>query len=648
MFLHRTPFLLPLVLLASGIILAPYFDIPVPIFLSITAAALLSGIFVPRMSLTGPLLCLAVFLIGHYLATPFPLPIEAKKVYRVEALCKEVLSGNNAVLSIGHQRVHLKVRDTLLQLRRGDSVTANGRLFPITDIGNFGAFSYNRYLLQKNIRYRLVPTSSPTRTVHTEDVASFFQHLRQKLTGKIDRFLPDGRERAVVKALCLGDKNDLDSETRNLFSSTGTVHLLAVSGLHTGAVFLLLSSLFNLLHLKHPKARLAIIPLLWCYACLTGLSPSVIRAANILSFIIIGNAFMKNYTPLNSIAASAFATLAVQPEAIYSLSMQMSYAAYTGIVTLYPTAEQHLRNFPAWLRHVCRLFCVSLAAQIATAPLAIYHFHTVNVAGPLINLIAVPITTLLFYSALVTTLLPLVISLHVGFIAHFLCRTLFLFLDAVDISHFSLSDLYPSTGHLLFTYGGVLLLILLLSTRHTRLPLRPLIAYGGCFLIFLAVFNYRTYNRREMVTYHLYGKSCILLNHKGKYAFLYHTTDSTHLRHIHPYIRQNRLTPMHSHDKRRGGNPLLTAPSYVSQRHGVSLITAKSPTPKHPSNIWIVCDNVFPQSSKEPYHTNPQKIIADASNRPACLRKWEAFCNLHRIEFLKTEDHGAVVIPLLK
>lgn len=634
-----------MILLAGGIVLAPVFRIPAIVSYSFLGATFLCGLFFFKQSFSGILLYISILLCGQHLATPPPFHTETYGISTLHCRCKETLSSNSYILSVADRLLYLRLPDTVSGYRAGDSLKIQGRLIRLKIIANIDAFNYNRYLKQKNIHFRIYPVAPVIKTGHSTNLYTFFQDIRQKLISKIDSLITHPRQQAVVKALCLGYKNELDKDTRTLFSSTGTIHLLAVSGLHTGAVYLLLCYLFRFLGLKHPKSHLVIIPLLWCYACLTGLSPSVIRAANILSFIIIGKAFAQDYTPLNSIAASAFFTLIFQPEALYSISMQMSYAAYSGIVLLYPLSKKFSSHIPTFLKPIYALLSVTLSAQLATTPLSIYYFHTFNPGSPLINLIAVPLTTLLFYSALLTLLLPLCIGLKISCITEYLCSALFFCLDKSGISHLNINNLYPTIGHTLFFYFQLFLLVLYLSERKKAI-FRFLLLNGCCWLIYICFFNIHIRNRQEIITYHLYGKSCILLNYNGYYTFLHNTSDSSDQKTIFPYIYYNRLISPGPDKSIITADFLYTHPQFINKKYNIGLITSDKDFPYPNTRLWIVSGNIFPDQVRQDTSRLPRQIIVDASNRPTCIRKWESFCRNHSIELLKTEEHGAIQIPL--
>lgn len=133
--------------------------------------------------------------------------------------------------------------------------------------------------------------------------------IRNNLATKLQQVIPDSTTYKLLAALCLGCRQEITSATKELFQNTGTIHILAISGLHIGAIFAFFLCLLRLFHFKSRKSRLILIPLIWFVACITSLSPSACRCSQpILSFITIGEAFKQETIPLNAIAAPLFFT----------------------------------------------------------------------------------------------------------------------------------------------------------------------------------------------------------------------------------------------------------------------------------------------------------------------------------------------------
>ena len=535
------------------------------------------------------------------------------------------------------------MRDSLARYRPGDSLHFRASIKVIKPVFPKDIFDYDRYLLlQKNIRYRLFPEGRIIRRGRKNTPYFFLQTVRSRLLRKTDTLISDTASRMLVKALCLGYKNDLDPEIKNTFVKTGTIHLLAVSGLHTGAVYLLLGFLLRLTGINNRYLHLALLPVLWMYAGITGLSPSVIRAAQILSFITIGRVFVRDYSPVNCIAASAFFTLLFQPHALYSISMQMSYAAYTGIILLYPLCHKTVSRFPKLIRPVGSLLCISLSAQLATFPLSIYYFHFFSLSGFLINIPAVPLATLLLYTSLILLILPYAIGLYHTFIVVWLCQGLLLILLNLSGLSLYLDTLYPSFLTVIFLY----LTFFTLYGSIKRKKYFPALGISLCLLSgSLCWNNYRLSHIREITVFHFRNRSCILLHYNGFYGFPGPAPDSFSRAKIAPYILRHKLKPLPEGCGILSKN--FTCIPGNTSRFSPSL---HIPGPEYASglsaSIWIITDNRQPPALTDSIPNFPTSVILDASNAPYSIRAWEKFCGERSISLKKTSELGHIRISL--
>lgn len=223
-----------------------------------------------------------------------------------------------------------------------------------------------------------------------------------------------GDELATTGALTLGYKDDIDPEVRRHFQVSGAAHVLAVSGLHTGILYglvlwlLTLGGRFKPLY-ENRFGRCAIsgvvIAVMWGYAWLTGMTPSVVRAVTMVTIFEVGRMVYRQAFSLNTIAAAAVLILAVRPTDLWSVSFQLSFAATTAIVSLTPTLPLKEGRWPQILKYIVGILVVSLAAQIGTLPITMYYFGQISCYFLLTNLIVLPIATVLVPCGLATIVL---------------------------------------------------------------------------------------------------------------------------------------------------------------------------------------------------------------------------------------------------
>lgn len=255
-------------------------------------------------------------------------------------------------------------------------------------------------------RYNLLPAKE-----HKEP-------LQVRLYRRLEAAGLQSDELATTGALTLGYKDDIDPEVRRHFQASGAAHVLAVSGLHTGILyglvlwFLTLGGRFKPLY-ENRAGRWAIsgvvIAVMWGYAWLTGMTPSVVRAVTMVTIFEVGRMAYRQAFSLNTIAAAAILILAFRPTDLWSVSFQLSFAATAAIVIMAKECEKyiHSRTFDhTWygriLSWITGTVIISIAAQVGTLPLTMYYFWQISCYFLLTNLIVLPLATVLVPFGLVT------------------------------------------------------------------------------------------------------------------------------------------------------------------------------------------------------------------------------------------------------
>lgn len=191
----------------------------------------------------------------------------------------------------------------------------------------------------------------------------------------IQRALPVGVDRDVAEAMFLGVASTIDFETMQRYASLGAIHILSVSGLHVGFLYLGLAFIFGFLR-RWPWIHFLMIMLfLWAYAGLTGFSGPVLRSAWMFSVILGAKSFRQNHHPVNTLAFSCLVLLAWDPQFIFQAGFQLSYAAVLGLI-LFQSKLKNCYTSKYWLiNQIWEVTCVAIAAQILTWPLVLYYFH---------------------------------------------------------------------------------------------------------------------------------------------------------------------------------------------------------------------------------------------------------------------------------
>jgi len=324
--------------------------------------------------------------------------IEKEKSVKCEVEVIAVKSGSKWENTEGKAIVYLAIDSVSELLTYGDKIIINGKWKSIENPSNPAQFNYKNYLYNSGITAQQYAKVDAWKYINSQadfSIMKFAFVYQKKLLKVLENNFQD-EELAVISALLLGYKDLLDRETIMTYSSSGAMHVLAVSGLHVGIIYLVLNSLFFFFgYIKYGNSlkAIALILSLWAYALLTGLSPSVLRAATMFSFIIIGSALKRETNIYNTLAASAFVLLLYNPYILLQVGFQLSYFAVLGIVYLQPKLYNLFRPSNWLMDKIWAITTVSVAAQLATFPLGMYYFHQFPNYFLLSNLFVIPLAT---------------------------------------------------------------------------------------------------------------------------------------------------------------------------------------------------------------------------------------------------------------
>jgi competence protein ComEC len=333
------------------------------------------------------------------------IPIEKQKVYSSQLDVVGIKVGDNWKKEDIRIWLYFEKDSLVGMLKAGQLLAFKTKLNNKVFANNPFGFNFENYLKLKQIDYTLYVKSGNWSLV-SDEVTGIKQqalNVRARLISIYESVGITGDELAVLSALTLGYKSSMDARIRNAYAGAGASHILAVSGMHVGILYSVFMLLFAWLKFfkKFRKYRfLLIASLLWAYAFITGLSPSVCRASTMFTFILFGLMLNKRVNIYNSLAASAFLLLFFKPLLLFDLGFQLSYVAVAGIVFFQPRIYRMFYFKQKWLDWLWGLTSVSIAAQLVTSPVTLYHFHQFPTYFWLSNMVVIVGATLLLYGAL--------------------------------------------------------------------------------------------------------------------------------------------------------------------------------------------------------------------------------------------------------
>ncbi len=504
-------------------------------------------------------------------------------------------------------------------------------------------FNYKEFLVRKGIMRQVDLGKSVFYTLPSEhnNIQAKAANLRRKITSSLSESGFEKDELAVVQALLLGQKQDISTETYNNFAAAGAIHILAVSGLHVGVILLFLHWLLGpLKRFKKGKIvkTLLIIICLWGFALLAGLSPSVVRAVTMFSFIAIGLEINRRTSTLNSIFLSLLLLLLINPQWIFEVGFQLSYLAVLSIVLLQPLLSGLYFPSNRIIKYFWDLLTVTLAAQAGILPLSLYYFHQFPGLFFLTNLLILPFLGVILIGGILLLFLA-VLDLLPHFIARAYESSIELLNGTVKFiaekEQFILKDI-PFSLPEVWAWYLLLFLVFLLARNYSYRNITAVLL-SVAVLQMVYIFK-RTEQENQLIVFHKSRNSII-----GQLQFnklkLYHnlSVPAKDLKMMRNFKVGENVTGLEE-------QPINNI--YSQKGHFLILIDSAGIIPSHlPTNSQLLLTG-SPRINLERVlkQVKPSAIIADGSNYPSAVKRWRKTARENGLPFHYTGEDGVYYI----
>lgn len=309
--------------------------------------------------------------------------------------------------------LYFKKEELTNELFYGTQIIIKKPLQVIANSGNPGAFDYRRYSLFNGITHQAFLSSNEFFILPNRNATVYKNILfksRAAVVAILKKYIKGEKEQGLAEALLIGYKDDLDKKLVEAYSNTGVVHVIAISGLHLGIIYWILLWITKPLKSRRSTWLRLIIILagLWSFSLLAGAQPSVLRSAVMFSAIAISIALNRQSSIYNTLALSAFCLLCWNPYWLWDVGFQLSYLAVLSIILFFRPIYNWCFFPNKSLDFVWKLMAVSLAAQILTLPISVYHFHQFPFLFLLANLVAVPLSSLILIGEIILCILSFI------------------------------------------------------------------------------------------------------------------------------------------------------------------------------------------------------------------------------------------------
>jgi competence protein ComEC len=538
-------------------------------------------------------------------------------------------------------KIYVYVSTSIDQLNTGDVLMTKRPPAQIHSVQNPGGFDFGAFAKRDGILHTLFinKTEEIVRLGHHQHIVRLIlNNTRKWIINTVQTHIKDPVESGLTEALLIGYKEDLDLTLQEKYTETGVSHIIAVSGMHLGLIFYVLHAILSLVVTRNTSRYISfciILPLLWIFAFVTGASASVMRSVLVFTLILLGNLFRKKTDSINVLLASAFFLLVIHPGIINDIGFQLSYAAVLSILIYEPFISKWVYTNNKALTYLWNMVSITLAAQILTTPIVLFHFKQFPLLFLITNMVAVPLSSivLLLAIALCATSLFLLPTASLAMAIHFCLALMNSYIEKIASIDFNTIQLSTSLSTSVCLYLLIITITVAALNRNSISILAVLLSLNTIFSIY-AIEQYQLLKTKQLLYLNFKGETCIIHQH-GKNAMVFVSSGFLNNRQLlkkQMKTFRNELGIEHWQIQ-----PLLNQPAiieYVSQEKSNRFI--------HLSRLTNTISNLRQLPAAL---TDSVLILADGSNKLWKIKQWEKQAQELNLRLHSIPEKGAFIIP---
>ncbi|WKB82287.1 ComEC/Rec2 family competence protein [Cellulophaga lytica] len=536
----------------------------------------------------------------------------------------------------GNFLLNLPINKNTKELNVDDEIAVFANATPINKPLNPHQFNYALYLKDLGIyhkieaenNYKLLSNSKKT-------IRGTAALIRNNIIKKLNNVGFGAEELSIIKALLLGERNTVQTETLDAYKNAGAVHILALSGLHIGILLVVLQFLLSPLEYL-PKGKtiklIIVVLLLWGFAFIAGLSSSLIRAVTMFTFVAYAMFLNRPTSSFNILALSLFFILLCKPNLLFSVGLQMSYSAVFSIVLFNPLLKKMWEPKYYLTNKIWQLLTVSAAAQLGVLPISLYYFHQFPTLFFITNLAIIPFLGIILSIGIVVIILALCSALP-NFLVTFYNTIIFSMNSVIKWvatqEAFLIKAISFNKIQMLFSYIFITLLFLFLakkSFKRTAWMLSIILIYQTC----LIYYNHQAFNKEELLILHQ-NKNTVVIHQSGK-ELKVHSSDSI--------INNNTIQNIKIAERINNVTNYKLKNNYNYNNNLLIIVDSLATYPKNKNSIVLLTQSTKLNLNRLITEIKPKQIIADGSNYKSTVALWRSTCLKRKIPFYYTGEKG--------
>ena len=537
-------------------------------------------------------------------------------------------------------KISLHIKDSISVNEIGKSILFKTKLTSISSVKNPYQFDYQKYMQRKYIYWQGHTDEYKVQNKTSFSLIHWAKRLQNYLATSLDNYPFSNESRGIIKALVLGVRSDIDSETYQEYIDAGAVHILAISGLHIGIITILITKIVNLFLPKRRKIiKIAIVfSILLTYAFIAGLSASVLRAVIMFGAYSITELLGNKRARYDSLIFSIFVLLLFKPNFLFDVGFQLSYAAVLSILLFLPLYNRYFIYKNLIFNTISDIIKVSIAAQIGIIPLSLFYFHQFAGLFLITNIIILPFLGIILGIGIFVVILAnfQVLPLWLVKVYDFLIFSMNYVIE--NISSYKtmiISDVYFDKMMLFISFffiGSLLFYLYLRKIKYLYLTLISIIF----FQIYLIFDKYKEQKISQIIVFNQYKQTLLVKQDNGKITF-YHS-DSLKL--PNSYIKNF----CHNKSIKNVDNQCFNNILSVKGKNILIIDEVIYIDDSIKADYVLLCNSPKINLEKFIEKKSIKVLVVDGSNFPTMVKKWQKTAEKYNIPFHYTQEKGAFII----
>lgn len=531
------------------------------------------------------------------------------------------------------------LKDSVAQgkLEIGDKFVCRGIVRNINSAKSPYNFDYKKYLYLKKI-YGKIRIKTYVKTGEELSLLYKIQKYRNRVVVKLEKSNLSENTINLMKAMLLGDRKGLSKDLKDSFTNAGVVHLIAISGMHVGVLYLLLLYSFGFVK-RLPKGNylyvIIILVGLWTFAIFSGLSSSVVRTVTMFSFIVLAKLKKRKSLLLEPIISSMLILLLIHPNYLFDVGFQLSYAAVISIVVYYPLCTERLKQQNKIIKYFIDVLIVSIIAQVGVLAITLYYFHQLPLQFLMANFIAVSLLPVVLYGGFLV-LMKIMFFDSITFLEQYYDIFIQNYINVIQyfssLEFLILKELSLSKTSVFLYY--LLLFLIWRLFEQNNIRRWNIFLWGVLMFQFVSIYNsYKVFNKHELIVYNDYLNTIITLKKGNKLTVLENDFDADYL------VKNKIANNINLINSLRREVFVFKDQIYLIVDESLAYDQLKST-----KMILIISNNPKINLERVLMKLTPSKVIVTAKNYTSNVNKWKSTCSKLQVPFYDISKQGVYLM----